>query len=177
MIENKETWIQIGYKMVALQGFEGLKIEKLAKAVGISKSSFYHYFADLDIFIAHLLKYHIQQAYILAEKEKNAQNIAPELIDILVEHKIDLLFSRELYIYRNKKMFADTLLKTNEAIGNSFALVWLKELNLQLSPIQLEAIFELALENFFLQINSETLNHQWLSTYFLNLKRIASTFK
>jgi AcrR family transcriptional regulator len=177
VIENKETWIQVGYKIFALEGFKGIKIEKLAKKVGISKSSFYNYFLDLDTFIENLLQYHIQQSYILADKERNAQNIFPELIDILLEHKIDLLFNRELRIHRNNKLFSDTLLKSNEIVGNSFVLVWVKDLNIQLSQMQLEAIFELALENFFLQINSENLNHTWLSAYFLNLKRIAGSFR
>lgn len=177
MIENTDTWIEVGYKIFALEGFKALKVERLAKKVGISKSSFYHHFADLDTFIEILLQHHIRQSHILAQKEQNAKNIFPELIDILVEYKIDLLFNRELRVHRNNPLFAETLSKSNEAIGNSFMLIWIKELNLQLSHVQLDAIFELALENFFLQINSENLNPQWLASYFLNLKKLSSTFR
>lgn len=60
MIENKDTWIKVGYQIVALEDFKELKIEKLAKKVGISKSSFYHHFADMDLFVWHLLGFHIQ---------------------------------------------------------------------------------------------------------------------
>jgi AcrR family transcriptional regulator len=176
MIENKDTWIKVGYQIVALEDFKELKIEKLAKKVGISKSSFYHHFADMDLFVWHLLGFHIQQSYIMAQKEQNAQNIFPELIDILVEHKTDLLFNRQLRIHRNHPEFAETLQKSSAIVGNSFVLVWVKELNLQLSPMQLEAIFELALENFYLQINTDNLNAAWLEAYFLNLKRVASKF-
>jgi AcrR family transcriptional regulator len=176
MIENKDTWIKTGYTIAALEGFEAIKIEKLAKKVGISKSSFYHYFADLDLFIEHLLTTHIQHSYVMAQKEQKAQNIFPELIDILVEHKIDLLFNRQLRIHRNNALFAETLQKSSAIIGNSFALLWVKELNLQLSPTQLEAIFELALENFYLQVNADNLNATWLEAYFLNLKRVAGKF-
>jgi AcrR family transcriptional regulator len=176
MIETKETWIKVGYKMMALEGLQNIKIEKLAKKVGISKSSFYHYFADMDLFMEHLLAMHIQHSHIIAQKERNAQNIFPELIDILAEHKIDLLFSRQLRIHRNNALFGETLQKSNEIIGSSFVLVWVKELNLQLSPVQLEAIFELALENFYLQINADNLNTAWLEGYFLNLKRVAGKF-
>lgn len=112
----------------------------------------------------------------MAQKEQNAQNIFPELIDILVEHKTDLLFNRQLRIHRNHPEFAETLQKSSAIVGNSFVLVWVKELNLQLSPMQLEAIFELALENFYLQINTDNLNAAWLEAYFLNLKRVASKF-
>jgi AcrR family transcriptional regulator len=176
MIESKETWIKVGYKIMALDGFKNIKIEILAREVGISKSSFYHYFADIDLFVEHLLAFHLQQSYIIAEKEQHAKNITPELIDILVEHKIDLLFNRQLRIHRNNMLFAETLEKSTAIIGNSFVLIWIKELNLKLSPTQLEAIFELALENFYLQINADNVNQDWLKTYFQNLKRIAAKF-
>jgi hypothetical protein len=37
---------------------------------------------------------------------------------------------------------------------------------------QIEGIFTLALENFYLQINADNLNYTWLSDYFANLKQI-----
>jgi AcrR family transcriptional regulator len=176
MTDHKEIWIKTGYETFALSGQGGLKIEPLAKKVGISKSSFYHFFADLEIFVDELLKYHIEQSYIIAKKELNAKNINPELIDIIVEHKTDILFNRQLRINRESKIFSDVLTKSNEIVGNAFVMLWVRDLNLKLSQKQLESIFELALENFYLQINSENLNNQWLSNYFTNLKKIVQNF-
>jgi AcrR family transcriptional regulator len=101
MNESKEIWIKIGYESFAQSGQNGLKIEPLAKKVGKNKSSFYHYFADLELYLDELLKHHINQSKIIAEKEKKSKNISPELIDILVEHKTDILFNRQLRINRN----------------------------------------------------------------------------
>lgn len=83
MTEKKEIWIRAGYESFALFGLNGLKIEPLAKKVGKSKSSFYHYFADIEFFTEELLKYYLKQASIIAAKKKNAKNINPELIAIL----------------------------------------------------------------------------------------------
>ena len=163
--------------MFALEGFREVKIERLAKKVGVSKSSFYHYFADLETFMEHLLAHHVGQARILAEKEQQARNISPELIDILLEHKTDLLFNRELRIYRSMPAFANVLEQSNAIVGDSFVNVWVKELNLHLTPPQLASLFELALENFFLQINAQNLTREWLSDYFANLKRLAGNFR
>jgi AcrR family transcriptional regulator len=174
--DSKEIWIKKGYEIFATSGQSGLKIEPLAKEVGKSKSSFYHHFADLELFIDNLLKYHIEQSKIIAQKEQNAENIDPQLINILVEHKIDLLFNRQLRINQNIKPFALALEQSNQNVGDAFVTVWMKDLGLQLSQKQIEGIFTLALENFFLQINIETLNHEWLSSYFKNLKKIASNF-
>jgi AcrR family transcriptional regulator len=176
MTENNTIWIKTGYEMFAHGGLSGLKIETLAKKVGISKSSFYHHFADMELFVEQLLQYHIQQSVVIGEKEQQAVHIDPDLIDILVAHKTDLLFNRQLRIHRNNPLFAETLLKSDAAVGNGFVLIWVKDLGLQLQPKQLEAIFELALENFFLQMNAENLNHAWLSNYFNHLKTIARKF-
>jgi AcrR family transcriptional regulator len=174
--DNKEIWIKKGYEIFAISGQIALKIEPLAKEVGKSKSSFYHHFADLELFTDILLKYHIEQSKIIGQKERQAKNIDPELIHILVEHKTDLLFNRQLRINQQLPSFALALDRSNKNVGDAFVHIWIKDLGLQLSKNQLEAIFTLALENFFLQINSETLNYHWLSNYFKNLKKIASNF-
>lgn len=170
MKDNKEIWLIEGYKSFALSGFKGLKIEPLAKQVGKNKSSFYHHFADLDLFIEKLLKYHICRCHIIAKRESEALNIDPELISVLIDHKVDLLFNRELRINRNIKSFSDTLLQSNKIVGSAFINVWVKDMNLKMTQNQIGGIFLLALDNFFLQTTSENLNHKWLSSYFLNLK-------
>jgi AcrR family transcriptional regulator len=174
--DNKEIWIKFGYETFALKGQSEIKIERLAKQVGKSKSSFYHHFADMELFVEVLLRHHIEQSYIIADKEKLASNIDPELINILSEHKTDLLFNRQLRINQNVKLFYETLCSSNKIIGEAFKTVWVKDLNLKLNDRQIEGIFTLALQNFYLQINVDTLNRKWLTEYFANLKKIADNF-
>lgn len=177
MIDKKEIWIKEGYEIFAVSGLNGLKVEQLAKKVGKSKSSFYHYFAELELFVEALLSLYIQQAYVLNMKLKNANNIDSDLINILLEHKIDLLFSKQLRINSELQIFDEASTKAKEIARNSFILVWKKDLNLKLNQKQLEAIFELALENFYMQINPENFNPQWLSSYFDYLKKIVENFE
>ncbi len=174
--DSKEIWIKLGYETFALKGQSELKIERLAKQVGKSKSSFYHHFADIDLFIEFLLKYHIEQSYLIADKERSANNIDPDLINVLLEHQTDLLFNRQLRINQNVKLFNGTLCTSNKIIGEAFKTAWIKDLNLKLNDRQIEGIFTLALQNFYLQINVDTLNRKWLSEYFVNLKKIANNF-
>lgn len=174
--DSKEVWINAGYEIFAHKGHGGLKIEPLARKVGKSKSSFYHHFADLEVFIDVLLQRHIQQSYLMADKEQKASTVDPELIHILVEHKHDLLFNRQLRINQNIKAYADVLIRSNKIVGDVFVYVWVKDLNLTLSQKQLEGIFTLALENFYLQINADNLCYDWLSAYFAGLKKIAQNF-
>jgi AcrR family transcriptional regulator len=170
---KNQSWLFAGYELFAEKGPEGLKIEVLAQKVGISKSSFYHHFADLELFTDLLLKYHLDQAKRMAAKEEQCRNIDPELIHVLIAHKTDLLFNRQLRINRQNPLFASALEQSNFVVGGAFVEVWVKDLGLRLSVSQVEAMFELALENFYLQINAQNLHYEWLSDYFKNLRNIA----
>ena len=177
MTEKEQIWIIKGYETFAFWGEKGIKIEKLAKEVGISKSSFYHHFADLDIFIERLLLHHLTMSVTIAEKERKAEKINPDLINILIDHKTDLLFNRQLRINANNLIFKDVLIKSNRIIGNDFIKLWLSDTKLKLTLPQAEGLFELAMENFFLQINQDNIKQEWLVTYFDNLNRITRNFE
>ena len=45
-MDKEQLWITLGYNIFALEGINGLKIERLAKMAGKNKSSFYHFFVD-----------------------------------------------------------------------------------------------------------------------------------
>jgi AcrR family transcriptional regulator len=174
--DNKEIWIKTGYETFALCGQNGLKIEPLAKKVGISKSSFYHHFADLKCFLENLFNYHLQMCLILAEKERNCKSLHSELINVLIEHRVDLLFNRQLRINKNDKRIKETLIKSDKLLGNYAIMLWAKEINVKLTRTQLEGIFEMATDDFYMQINEDNLNFEHLSNYFINLSNITKKF-
>jgi AcrR family transcriptional regulator len=47
---SADDWISAGIKALARNGFQVLKAEPLAKALGVSRGSFYWHFADVAIF-------------------------------------------------------------------------------------------------------------------------------
>lgn len=162
----KNEWIEEGYALFAEGGLATLKIERLAKRVHKSKSSFYHHFANLEIFVDELLDVHMLHSKQIALKEKHAKNIHPELIQILLEHKTDIFFNQQLRFNKSVKVFEASLQKSNQLIFDAFIEVWLKDLKLNLSVSQIEGIFSLALDNFFLQIHPQTFTLDWLRAYF-----------
>ncbi len=168
-MKKQSLWILTGYKICATDGFDALKIEQLAKSVGISKSSFYHYFADLECFIDELLGYHYEQCAILANKEKNCIQIYPDLIDILMEHRIDLLFHRQIRINRKNIQIKKALEKSNRILGNYSVMLWARDINHNLSQNQLDGLFKIATDDFYMRINGTNLNHEYLNNYFKNL--------
>lgn len=176
-MDSREIWLEAGYQAFALDGMQALKVEPLSRKAGISKSSFYHHFADTEIFLEELAKKHLAQVKILHEKEMQVKKIDPDLIHILVEHKYDLLFNRQLRFRLDHPFFRQTVEESDRLVGNEFVKIWAEDLQLPLSQHQLEGLFSLALENFYLQMNAEHLNAEWLSAYFMKLKAIAQRFQ
>ena len=172
----KEEWIKVGYKNFAVDGPKELKIERLARQVQKNKSSFYHYFSDTEIFTQQLLEYHLVQAGIVAEKESQCKT-QPELIDILVFHKMDLLFNRQLRIHRENPLFKSCFEKVSTIATPAIMGIWSKIIELDDQSYLAGLVFKLGIENFYLQITEENLNHNWLNDYFAEFKHLIRVFK
>jgi len=175
-MDTKQLWLEAGYKAFADKGPDQLKIERLAKEVSRNKSSFYHYFATLEIFIGQLLSLHITQISVLAEKNVKATSIN-DLVTNLSQHKTDLLFNRQLRVYRKNQQYQKCFVKTNVISAESLIGVWSQVLGLTDRSYLARLVLKFSVENFFLQITEETLNKQWLEDYIGQLQTIVREFK
>jgi AcrR family transcriptional regulator len=74
-----QDWLNQGLKTLAASGFTALKAEPLAKAMGVSRGSFYWHFADIGAFHAAILNYWRQVAAeeIIADLEAIAGDESP----------------------------------------------------------------------------------------------------
>jgi len=176
MKEAEKIWLETGYKCFAYNGPNGLRIEKLAKEVGKNKSSFYHFFADLEVFTERLLTFHLSQAKAISKMESIAKS-EEELISIILEHKVDLLFNRQLRIYRNRPEFKEYLDHIIQFSVHGLLPVWKNIISLSENGALAQMVLHLSLENFYLQITDETLNESWLKAYFANIRQMVFLFK
>lgn len=176
-MEYKElVWIEQGYRTFAYEGPSALKIERMAKSVAKNKSSFYHFFADLEVFTNRLLSYHEQQAKEMARKESEAQTEA-DLTEIIINHRLDLLFNRQLRIHRENAAFSDCFQKINKFSLPGLLPLWKVIIGLEENNYLAQAVLMLSIENFFLQITDETLNKAWITGYFAKIREMVSLFK
>src|SRR6202043_1920843 len=72
-------WLNHGLKTLAKNGFTALKAEPLAKAMGVSRGSFYWHFADIGAYHAAILEHwrEIAAERIIAGVEASAANESP----------------------------------------------------------------------------------------------------
>ncbi len=175
--DSRQPWVLAGYDLFASGGPQGLKVEVLARRVGKSKSSFYHHFADLDVFTEFLLAHHLTQARQLAELERTCQQVVPDLLNVLIDARQDLLFSRQLRIHRAVGAYRHCFEKANEAIGDGILPIWAASMGLANSHDLARMILRVALDNFFAQLTVETLSFEWLLGFVQQMQGLVRAFK
>src|SRR4030088_3827225 len=76
---SAKDWLDQGLRTLASDGFTALKAEPLAKAMGVSRGSFYWHFADIGAFHAAILKHwrEIAAEQIIANVEAAAKHENP----------------------------------------------------------------------------------------------------
>lgn len=68
-----EDWLRAAQRALAAEGPDGVRIESLARELGVSKGSFYGYFADRAALLEQLLqRWESRSAWLIAESRKAA---------------------------------------------------------------------------------------------------------
>ncbi|MEM9133958.1 MAG: TetR/AcrR family transcriptional regulator [Actinomycetota bacterium] len=58
---DRHGWLRGAFALAAADGMHAVKVEPLAKRLGVTKGSFYHHFDDRDALLAALLDYWVEQ--------------------------------------------------------------------------------------------------------------------
>ena len=157
-----QPWILIGYDLFSKQGLSGLKVEVIARKVGKNKSSFYHHFADMEVFMEVLLNHHLERSKIIATRERLCKKMIPDMLNLLVEVKQDLLFNRQLRVNRHIPAYKNCFESINREIEDAFLEIWSEALGLSNKTNAAKKVLEQSIENFYLQITDEALTYEWL---------------
>jgi AcrR family transcriptional regulator len=91
---SARDWLEQGLATLAKSGFTALKAEPLAKAMGVSRGSFYWHFADVGAFHAALLRHWrevaAEQVIARVEQASAGKNPLPRLLRRAFSFKPDL---------------------------------------------------------------------------------------
>ncbi len=77
----------------------------MANNLNKSRSSFYHAFLDLEIYVDSFLDSHIKRGELLSQLLDNCQKLDPEIIELFIIYKQDILFNKQLFLDSGNKKF------------------------------------------------------------------------
>jgi len=96
--DNRDRWITAGYNLFGEIGAESLNVEKLSNIVALNRSSFYHYFGDMELFETTILNHHIERYRTFGEIIKNYEKFEELFTPEVYNHQDALAFQRQLMI-------------------------------------------------------------------------------
>ncbi len=172
MSPSKIVWIKEGYFIFSREGTQGLNVERIARQINKNKSSYYYYFGDLDIFVEALLDYHLERADQIAALGRQCKNMDPDVINLMVDTKDDLFFSKQLRLNLKNPAFKRCFDKSFKIITDSFMDQWTVAIRFEDRPGLAKILFKLIVDNFFLQVNDENLTYEWFHEYMNEIRFI-----
>jgi AcrR family transcriptional regulator len=104
---NKEKWIAHAYALFGEIGIEALNVEKLSILVGLSRSSFYYHFRDLNRFEEQLLTRHLENYQHFGTLIANYTKFDELFSEEVMVHKEALAFQRQLLVNRSVARYSE----------------------------------------------------------------------
>ncbi len=159
---NALPWLEAGYEIFALQGPDALKVEALARKVGISKSSFYHHFADLEIYNEMLMAYHLESISVMAENSGKCKVIDPDFLLLIIEHKRDIMFNRRLRVHRDNLSYQLCFERASCTVEKEFIGIFAAMYGLQEQLDIAWNVLKVVNDLFYGRVTNENLTYDWL---------------
>ncbi|MFT4987006.1 MAG: AcrR family transcriptional regulator [Chitinophagales bacterium] len=163
--QKKAEWIEKGYTIAASEGIKNIRIESIARELDKNKSSFYHYFGDLESFENELLAHHIAEIKELAIQLARCKSMRPDVLNLFILQKTDLFFHKQLRINRSVPRYKACFEQAFQILEDAVIQQWSTFLGLKQRQLFARTFFQLIADNFLLQITEDNFNYEWISQY------------
>ncbi len=170
MDSSAAPWIEAGYRVFATSGPQALRVEQLAREVGISKSSFYHHFADVPSFIEALLHYHVERGKVEANKARGCRSFEPEFIHLLVEIRMDLQFNWQLRLHREELAYQLCYQRAHSVVEQEVMGIWAEALGIPGQTQLARNIFTVVTDLFYQRFPKEQLTYEWCVAFLAEVR-------
>ncbi len=120
---NQDRWIETGYRHFGEFGPEDLNIKHLSHEAGLSRTSFYQFFTDLDDFIGHLLEHHKAQAAHYHERLQ-ACRAYTDIFRVMMDFHDGVFFQRQLLLNKAQPEYFTLYQVLNQAGNEIIYPLW-----------------------------------------------------
>jgi AcrR family transcriptional regulator len=160
--ETKERWITTGYELFAEEGPNDIRVERLARILGLNKSSFYHFFGDLDYFFQQIILYHHTQVELYIVDTKKCRDFDPDFLNVLINHKIPVLAHMQLVMNRHLPPFFEAYKQVNVKTDRAILPQWSAFIGIPDQPELALQYLEQVRDMFYSRISPHTINYEFL---------------
>ncbi|HEY5747994.1 MAG TPA: TetR/AcrR family transcriptional regulator [Chryseolinea sp.] len=173
--KNASAWTEQAYTLFAKEGHDGIQIERLARILQLNKSGFYHYFGDLEVFIAELLDLHEKKADIFLEGIRHVKTIDPEYLHAVARHKVPILFQIQLIRTKNP-VFVNLASKIDEKEDLILRDVWTDYLGFHDNADLAIQYFNIVRDMFYTRMSFQNFSYPFLHDLMTEAKVLMQQF-
>jgi AcrR family transcriptional regulator len=166
-----QRWLDEAYKEFAISGPMNLKVDRIARKAGITRTSFYHYFLDKDALVKRLLEIHKNNIHAYLQELQNCNSYVPDVFLLMIKYKNVFLFHKQLGISRNVPEFHRLYLELMEKDSITSKL-WADYFNISINDEVAAKTHLFLSESLFNFITPETFDQDSLMRFALLSKTV-----
>ena len=161
-VTSYQQWIEKGYEAFARSGPDGIKVQTLAREMGVSKSSFYHHFGDQQSFVELLLEEHSHIMKQFAPEIRLCKAIDPDFIDLVMRYKTIILFQQQLRIHSENTDFQRCYEGVTDGILKEVVDVWAKYMGVTSDLDLARKLYLMVITLFYERVREHTFSKEWI---------------
>jgi AcrR family transcriptional regulator len=174
MLKEKHSliWLEEGYTIFAKEGMDGIQIERLARSVSLNKSSFYHYFGDLEGFYEALILLHEKNVTHFLQDVREVPNFDPGYLQLLIKHKLMIMFQVQILRYKTNHPFHKAGESLDYKINMAVRKVWSDFMFLDEHPDLAMRYYYIVRDMLYIRMNFRDLDYISLRDFMMSARRL-----
>jgi len=175
--ESVQKWIEKGYEILAIEGPEGIQVERLARELNLNKSGFYHYFGDHDIFFSRLMEHHFFLNGKFCSETMSLGQFYPDYIYLLLRYKTTLGVQAQLRKRIKNKVYDEEFTKIKIRNDKAVIPLWASYLKIPENPVLAQELWDLMRDMFYMRFNYDTVNFESIQILVSKFRNMVEALK
>jgi AcrR family transcriptional regulator len=173
-LKNMVAWTEEGYSLFAHEGLHGLQVERLSRIVHLNKSSFYHYFGDMEAYCGEIIKLHEKNIEAFLHDLSDVKQLDPDYLLLLMKHGRTVMFQMHLTREKNNTALYEASEAANKKLHVAIQMLWSEFLGVQDHPDLAMRYFTIVRDMFNTRITFENLNYSFLHQFATETKQVVT---
>jgi AcrR family transcriptional regulator len=170
-----QKWIDAGYQQFALEGLDGILVERMARLLKLNKSGFYYYFGDRDFYLDQLLKFHLMQCEGVASEMSKMSQFDPDFFHVIIKHKAAIMVQMQLQRFRHHDICNAYYHLVNQLVDREIVPVWSAFMGIHNDPALAFQFFSLTRDLFYSRITPGNITHDFIRNLIYEVKEVTQS--
>jgi AcrR family transcriptional regulator len=162
--DSLQKWVETGWELFAIEGINGLQVERMARELNLNKSGFYHHFGDRDIFLSMLIDHHLKINEKFSLEISRQTTFDPGYLNLVVKYKTAVLAQGQLRKNIDNKLFQDAFQKARDRNSKLVAPLWADFLKMPDNQDLALDLFSIFRDLFFMRITLKTFEYEFIKS-------------